>query len=213
MFGRVQKRGREKQADLSRRLCFGSLREPRGNLRSNGNAFVYQGGNPMVSIDDFEMPVADESNDRLGDSAIRADEVCTCPKPLLGAAHICGACLRTAVAVLNNCGDSRSRELANWCRDEINFHPLPFAIRPNTQRNSPQNVIPLGALYFVCWIGKGPTIFLNNWGKPHLKNFVRHLSKELTRFRHYFTQLKPLAFLAAQSIPPSSKRGPKCPPP
>jgi hypothetical protein len=159
------------------------LWNPRRDFISVRNPDIQKGGYTMIPIHHFEVSIPEQDDDRFWDLTVRPDEVCTCPKPLLGASHICFSCRRSFFASLNNSRNYAEREWAKWCLGQVEFYPLPLCLRPKSQGKPSENVIPFGVFGFIGKLSKRPSISRHERFNPHLKDLIRHIWEKLTR-RH-----------------------------
>ena len=113
-------------------MCCARCEEPTRDGINGNSVEVSKRRETVVSVKNFDIPVPEHDDKRLGDGQVLNDVLCTYPKPMLSVLEICDHCRRLTIArarrddLVKNLG----RDISEWCRPYVDGDLLPAAGEP-----------------------------------------------------------------------------------
>jgi hypothetical protein len=92
-------------------------------------------GNPMISINDFNLFVSRHYGYGLGNGLVNANKFCTCPEPLPSVWEICGCCSASMHAIANDVFKCQSVENGKFDFSKFDIDTAPYELVPDVKRN------------------------------------------------------------------------------
>lgn len=139
-------------------------------------------GDAVISINNFDLSTTDNGNYRLRDAPVGSDEVCTCPKPLLGTFHVCEQCWQSFYASLDNGVEAEARAVRERLSMYFDLSSSPLSGNPITEPITPKDSRPFRFFLAIRWILERPSVIFRDRFKPHFKNFVRHIWEKISGY-------------------------------
>lgn len=135
---------------------------------------------PMITVEDMNRALQLMKDEGLGDAPVVTQVECTCPKPLLGAGHLCIQCRAASRVLLEESLCGIQAPWAEWLRGKMDVLKMPIELRELMERKLMNDVAPRGFLGRIFHGLKRPAVNLGNGVEPDLKNLFGHFGKEVS---------------------------------